>query len=236
MAAGTPVTIGSATPNSGLGTTITFTTTAVVPSGAVVVICAGFGGVTNTVSGGTAGGLTLTIGSQGPTNTDQFNSVLWADAPSGLASGSTVTVNITGTGGSSRYCQGSYVTGLQTGGPSAVATADSTTAAAWATGTVSVPTGDILIGSCMAHKKTLSCRVARQSRRRARSGRAAAPQPKSPGQAKAQARTKSKVRRQRHTQQPQSPKGKAHLKRQKQAGARPKNRCQQAKAPAPENG
>jgi len=149
MAAGTPVTIGNATPAAGLATTITFTTTAVVPSGAVVVICAGFGGVTNTVSGGTAGGLTLTIGSQGPTNTDQFNSVLWADAPSGLASGSTVTVNITGTGGSSRYCQGSYVTGLSTGGPSAIATADSTTGAPWATGSVSVPTGDILIGSCM---------------------------------------------------------------------------------------
>lgn len=136
------------TPASGAAATIALTTTAAVPSGGKIILAFAWYHASNVLSsvGDNGPGLDYRIDQQGQQANDHL-AIVSADAPSGMSSGVVITAQITS--GSSRYAQGCYVTGAQTGDVDyAGAGANGTTAAAWSAGPVTVTNGDILMSAC----------------------------------------------------------------------------------------
>jgi hypothetical protein len=135
---------------SGSGTTVTFNTTAVVPSGGTIVaVVSMFNDATVTASGG---GLTwatdYTFNSPG---SDRNAAMCSANAPSGLASSTTITITYS-TACFSRGVAGAYFTGVATssytdGGQGGEYDGN----ASWETATLNTTNADdLLVGMCWA--------------------------------------------------------------------------------------
>lgn len=145
MAIGTPTTLGSSP--SIASVTHTHATTATAPSGALIIVVAGWGSGTDRTATVTGGGLTWT--------TDQSNvsaggyklriGVFSAPAPAGLASGTTLTLTTSGAddGANIAAC---YVTGVDVGGTRKDAsTGSAAVTASWDTTAATTTNADDLI-------------------------------------------------------------------------------------------
>lgn len=131
--------------NSGTTASPTLTTSAAAAAGSKIILAMGwYSGTLSSVSGG---GLTWTI-LKSVANGNNTSAVIVADAPSGLASGTTITASLTGTPQATQMAAASF-TGLATGtGTDGTASATDATAA-WSSGSLASPTtnaNDLLIG------------------------------------------------------------------------------------------
>lgn len=139
--------LGTAAPAD--GSTAAFNTSSAVASGGFIVLCVGGWNVTS-LSSVSGGGLTWTIDKQGhaadPAN--PLVAIVSAQAPSGLASGTTITATYSASA-TAPSIGGMSFTGVATSspvdgtpvGPTGVATA------AWATASYSLTAGSVLIGT-----------------------------------------------------------------------------------------
>jgi len=110
-----PTDIGKNTPAAGsTSSTVTFTTTATVPSGGKILLSVGWFSAGATLSSVSATGCTGNVMGQQANGSDRF-ALAYLDASSGLASGSTVTATFSAATADSRYICGSYITGAATG-------------------------------------------------------------------------------------------------------------------------
>jgi len=110
-----PTDIGKNTPSAGsTSSTVTFTTTATVPSGGKILLAVGWFSAGATLSSVSATGCTGNVMGQQANGSDRF-ALAYLDAPSGLASGSTVTATFSASTADSRYICGSYIEGAATG-------------------------------------------------------------------------------------------------------------------------
>lgn len=148
MAIGTPVSIG----NSGAaatGTSISFTTTGAVPSGGKIILVGFYYGTGGRTVNGSGGGLTWALDKEfaGVADTNYHLEVMSADAPSGLASGTSLSMTVSGTAVDVPMVCGCYCTGLATasyvdatgGGRVTTNSAD------WSEGTVTTTNADDLL-------------------------------------------------------------------------------------------
>src|SRR4029079_1473739 len=116
MPIGTPTTIGTNTLD---GDAVTLTTSAAVPSGALAVVCVGWGhDVARTLSSISGGGLTWSIDHQQPFSgaIEWGFAVVSAQAPAGLSSGTVLSTAFSGSIFGSLIA-GSYTTGLAPSSP-----------------------------------------------------------------------------------------------------------------------
>lgn len=144
MAISTPATLGTAATVAN-STTQTFNTTATVPSGGKIWVVVGWFDGTATLSSITGGSLTWTIDIQGK-NGSVGRAICQADAPAGLASGTTITANFS-SGTADRFMSGAYATGVATGASSDYgAVSQNQSVAGWSSTTTTVSAGDVLIG------------------------------------------------------------------------------------------
>jgi len=136
--------------------TVAFTTSQAVPAGDLILVEVGWFDNTNTLSSvadnGAGGSLGWTIAKQGKAGSTADNTALvWARAPSGLASGTTITATFSAAT-VAREIGGSTWSGVlqsgnpigNTGGPTAVTPAN----AAWASASVSISAGSALVATC----------------------------------------------------------------------------------------
>lgn len=122
-----PTDIGKNTPAAGsTSSTVTFTTTAAVPSGGKILLAVGWFSAGATLSSVSATGCTGNVMGQQVNGSDRF-ALAYLDAPSGLASGATVTATFSASTADSRYICGSYITGAATGDGYGFAGANSST-------------------------------------------------------------------------------------------------------------
>jgi len=122
-----PTDIGKNTPAAGsTSSTVTFTTTAAVPSGGKILLAVGWFSAGATLSSVSATGCSGNVMGQQANGSDRF-ALAYLDAPSGLASGSTVTATFSASTADSRYICGSYITGAATGDGYGFAGANSST-------------------------------------------------------------------------------------------------------------
>lgn len=147
MPIGTPTTIGTNTTTAGSSGTLT--TTAVVPSGALIVLGVGWGNtVARTLSSVTGGSLTWAIDHQQPFSgaIEWGYAVVSAQAPAGLASGTVLTATMSGAELGLLMC-GSYTTGLVTSSPGVVDVHDGQggSSDAWDTSATSTTQADTLV-------------------------------------------------------------------------------------------
>jgi hypothetical protein len=145
VAISNPVDIGKTDAAVGTSTTVAFTTTGAVASGGKLFVHVGWFGASITLSSGSGGSLTWTVDSQVANGSDH-EGLMWADAPAGLASSSTITATFSG-GADGRHIAGDYVTGAATGA-AAARTSGTTGTTAWTSGSLTVSAGSILMGSC----------------------------------------------------------------------------------------
>lgn len=127
-------------------TTIAFTTSVTVPSGSFLVCGVSWynPGVTASVAGGS---LTWTndVQKNGSSDTNYHLAIFSAQAPSGLASGTTITATFSGTAFGRSIC-GDYWTGVATSSPKEQSsTAGGTSATAWNGGSVTTANADDLL-------------------------------------------------------------------------------------------
>lgn len=140
-------------------TSFNFTTTAAVASGAFIVVSWGYFPTPNaSVSSVSGGGLTWTVDKSGIGETGSFPGggttvgFASAQAPSGLASGTTITVNLSGTTDPDVVVGGASFTGVATSSPvdgtppSLTGTDGSGTG--WATTSQTLAAGSLLVGVC----------------------------------------------------------------------------------------
>lgn len=149
MAISTPADIGTTAPG-GTGSSLGLTTTAAVPAGGkiFVAIC-WFGSQTlSSVSDGT-NTYTIDKTQTTPGTTNCRFAIASADAPSGLASGSTITATWSGTT-ADRKIAAAYSTGVQTGAGAAYGAVGQgqSNNTAWSSTTTTVNNGDLLWGGC----------------------------------------------------------------------------------------
>ena len=148
MAIGTPTTIGTNTLD---GDAVTLTTSATVPSGALVVVCVGWGNdVARTLSSVDGGGLTWVIDHQQPFSgaLEWGFAVVSAQAPAGLASSTVLSTTFSGTIFGSLIA-GSYTTGLDTVAPVDVHDGAGGSSDPWDTTATTTTVADTLvIGGC----------------------------------------------------------------------------------------
>lgn len=138
------------TPASGSQTTVAFNTTATVASGGFIVVCAFFWASGNTFSSVAGGSLTWTIDKQGhsagPTNPNLC--IASAQAPTGLASGTTITATFSATS-PARGIGGMSFTGVASSTPvDTTANPIGANSTAWTTGNVTIAAGSVLVGAC----------------------------------------------------------------------------------------
>lgn len=130
--------------------TIAFTTGSNVASGGRIVLGVGWWDSSTTLSSVAGGSLTWTIHAQGKAGASNMHlAIVSAPAPSGLASGTTITATMSDANAFIRQIAGISFTGIDTGTPVDVAgTAAFTTpaAAGWATGSLSVAAGSVVVG------------------------------------------------------------------------------------------
>jgi len=145
-------TIGSAGPAGAAGT-IAFTTSAVVASNAFIVVGVQWFGSGITLSSVAGGSLSWAVDVQGVDAASNNSHVGFASAqaPAGLASGTTITATMSGSADGRAIC-GTSLTGVKTS--SAVDAVGTVTGSAgstnWSTGNVSVAAGSVLFGTCFS--------------------------------------------------------------------------------------
>lgn len=148
MAISNPTAVGNLAQDA-TSSTIATTTTGTIPAGAKIWVVVGWFG-TSTLSSISDGTNSYTIDQQsksGGGNTSA--SISSADAPSGLASGTTITATFSAATAGDRSIGIFYSTGVQTGAGAAYGATGANSASsstAWATGNITVASGDILIG------------------------------------------------------------------------------------------
>ncbi len=149
MPIGTPTTIGTNT--NAAGSSGTLTTTAVVPSGALIVLGVGWGqSPARTLSSVSGGSLSWTIDHQQPFSgaIEWGYAVVSAQAPAGLASGTVLTATMSGAELGLLIC-GSYTTGLATSSPVDVHDGAGGSSDPWDTTATTTTVADTLvIGGC----------------------------------------------------------------------------------------
>jgi hypothetical protein len=144
--------LGHAAGDPALGT-IAFTTTSPVASGGFIVLSVGWFDGTATLSSVAGGGLTWTIDFQGKAGvTSDRVALVSAQAPAGLASGTTITATFSAATPVAREIGGTSFTGVATSSPVDVAlgaaVAVSPSAAGWTSGSLSVAAGSVMIATC----------------------------------------------------------------------------------------
>lgn len=131
-------------------TTIPLTTTQAVAAGALIVIPVGWGDPAQTLTSVTGGGLTWTIDKQGNATNGSAGcgAIVSAQAPAGLASGTVLTANYSGTVVGRAIC-GFSLLGCPTSSPVDTTSGhtDYTGTTAWTTASTTIAAGSILIGS-----------------------------------------------------------------------------------------
>lgn len=126
---------------------IAFTTSATVAASGFVTVEVFWFSPSVTLSSVSGGGLTWTIDVQTASNSSHVAHVS-AQAPSGLASGTTITATFSGsTGGGNAICGTSW-TGVASSTPVDVTSAaNNTSSTAWSTPSMTIATGSLLIGA-----------------------------------------------------------------------------------------
>lgn len=143
------LTIGSTAVDTA-STTVAITTTAAVASGGFIVLCVGWGTNLVTLSSVAGGSLTWTIDKQGVFSTAADGlAIVSAQAPTGLASGTTITATFSGSAPGGRSLGGMSFTGVATsspvdGTPPAITTF--ATGTAWASGSMALSAGSVAVG------------------------------------------------------------------------------------------
>lgn len=132
-------------------TTAAFTTGSAVASGGFIVLAGGwFSDNTGTVTGISGGGLTWTVNKQPNGGTSLVNAwIASAQAPSGLASGTTITATFSATQ-QARFIMGMSFTGVATSSPVDGTPTGQTkgSTAAWATPSYSIAAGSVIVAAC----------------------------------------------------------------------------------------
>jgi hypothetical protein len=139
----------AADPASG---TIAFTTTSAVAVGGFISVQVGWFDTAATLSSVSGGGLTWTIDKQGrPANPSSDNTALVsAQAPAGLASGTTITATFSGTTPVAREISGMSLTGVATSSPvdtTSGPTGVSPAAAGWTTPSMAIQAGSAIVAT-----------------------------------------------------------------------------------------
>lgn len=146
--------IGNAADNSS-ASTVAFNTTQAVPAGGFIVLAVCWYSSTETLSSVSGGGLTWAIDKQakgtGAGDVSASVAIISAQAPSGLASGTTITATFSGSV-PGRGIGGMSFTGVlnasaldTTSGPS-----DFLSTSAWTTSSTAIAAGSVLVGACFA--------------------------------------------------------------------------------------
>lgn len=149
MAIRVSTSIGQNVPVAGsTASTVTFNTTATVPPGGKVVCFVGWFGTATLSSGSDNGTVPLTwrVAVQVVNASNSFG-IMEADAPQGLASGTTITATFSAATPDSRYIAGVYAAGVQSGAAITTRT-DTTGTTSWTTGARTIPNGGIAFGGC----------------------------------------------------------------------------------------
>lgn len=131
--------------------TIAFTTGSTVASGARIVVAAGWFSNSITLSSVSGGGLTWTIDKQGRPTNPAFDSqgIASAPAPSGLASGTTITATLSGSA-DARTIGGLSLLGVDTSTPVDVTsgpTGVNPSSTAWSTASISIAAGSCIVAA-----------------------------------------------------------------------------------------
>lgn len=129
------------------GTTVAFTTTAAVAAGGFIVLTitdlTGAGQVPSSVSGG---GLTWTVDKTGLGGSASGIGIASAQAPAGLASGTTITATYSASTAGARSICGMSFLGVKTSAPVGVTDNHSNaTGTAWTTNSMTVSAGSVIV-------------------------------------------------------------------------------------------
>jgi hypothetical protein len=141
--------LGTAVSSS--GTTVAFTTTQTVASGGFITLAVGWFGVI-TLSSVAGGSLTWAVDKQARISGDNGNvAIVSAQAPSGLASSTTITATFSA-GAVDLMIGGTSFTGVATSSPldGTPAGGFSASTTAWSTGNVAISAGSVLVGASWA--------------------------------------------------------------------------------------
>jgi hypothetical protein len=152
--------IGTIVKPAGGATTVALTTNAAVASGATIILTAYYWSTSGVISSVAGGGLTWTIDTQLHATGDPqapSPSIIRAHAPSGLASGTTITVTYDHSA-DPRVLWGMSFNGIDSTTPVdnvfAATVSGSGGAAAWASASETVQAGSLLIGYCGTESST----------------------------------------------------------------------------------
>lgn len=136
--------------------TIPFTTTSAVAAGGFIVLSVGWFDSAVNLSSVAGGGLTWTVDKQGRAAGGPGSSnaaLVSAQAPSGLATSTTITATFSGTTPTARMIGGSSFLGVATSAPVDTTNGPigvNVAAAGWATGSTTIAAGSLLIATCYA--------------------------------------------------------------------------------------
>lgn len=135
---------------TGVDNNVTLTTTATANSGTRIILNLGFTNATTTttISSVTGGGLTWVVDRlDDPNISFYWGAVISADAPSGLASGTVITVTFDNANGGNKFIGGSSWRGLVTGasGYKDVEGSNFGTTVGWSSNTLNTTVSDLLI-------------------------------------------------------------------------------------------
>lgn len=139
---------GTAVDDAG-ASTIAVNTTQTVASGGFIVANIGWWTTTTTLSSVSGGGLTWAIAVQGKhSSANPAAAIAYAQAPSGLASGTTITATFSGSSNGRQIGLISF-TGVATSSPvdTTAAVASASNVSAWATGSATLAAGSVLVGA-----------------------------------------------------------------------------------------
>lgn len=140
--------LGTGSP-AGTGSTIAFTTSSTVASGGFIVLGVYWWHATVTLLSVAGGGLTWTVDAQGSSGSMLGNvGVVSAQAPAGLASGTTITATLSAATADGRAIGGTSFTGVATSAAVDVAgtVQGQDPGTAWTTGSLSLAAGSVLVG------------------------------------------------------------------------------------------
>lgn len=141
------VNAGTAVSDAG-STTIAVNTNQTIAAGGFIVASIGWWSATDTLSSLSGGSLSWNIAVQGKHTSDNTSAgIAWAQAPSGLASGTTITATFSGSV-NGRHIGITSFTGVATSSPvDATSPLNSQTAAIWTTGSTALSAGSVLVGT-----------------------------------------------------------------------------------------
>lgn len=137
--------------NDATGTSLAVSTSQAVASSGFIVVSVGWWDTTVTLSSVSGGGLTWAIAVQGKHPSQNWQqAIAYAQAPSGLASGTTITANFSATTPGRQIGVLSF-TGVATSSPVDVTAAVNTTGAStWTTGNMTILAGSVIVATSHA--------------------------------------------------------------------------------------